>query len=147
MPRPTHTIILQVGNAISFVPKSSVGGALRQQVVDAPDVECQLVEAETDLDQNPSFPGAPTSADWVMQGFGSREGLWLSLLTTACPLDQMGFAVLASRRRSGVSLRIVEGTVQPMRHRSLSSKIQPSSADVARPDMDVSEGRSGKRVA
>ena len=50
-------------------PKSSVGGALRQQVVDAPDAEFQLVEAETDLDQNPSFPGVPTSTDWVIQGF------------------------------------------------------------------------------
>ena len=55
----------------------------------------------------------------------------------------MGFAALASRRRSGLSLT-VEGTVQPMRHESLSSKIQPAAADVARPDIDVSEGRSEK---
>ena len=31
-----------------------------------------------------------------------------------------------------------------MRYGSLSSKIQPAAADVARPDIDVSEGRSGK---
>ena len=34
-----------------------------------------------------------------------------------------------------------------MRHSSLSSKIQAAAADVARPDLEVSEGRRGKQAA
>ena len=50
MPQLTHILVFQVGEAISFVPKLSVGGALRQRAAEGLDAECQLVEAETEPD-------------------------------------------------------------------------------------------------
>ena len=40
-------------------------------MTDALDAKCQLVEAETDLDQNTTFLGSPRSGDWMTQGSGS----------------------------------------------------------------------------
>ncbi len=40
-------------------------------MADALDAKRQLVEAETDLDQNTTFPGSPRSGDWMTQGSGS----------------------------------------------------------------------------
>ena len=38
------------GEAVAFGPNLSMGGAFRQQAAEQPDVRCQLVEAETELD-------------------------------------------------------------------------------------------------
>ena len=81
-------------------PASSIGEALRPQVADALDANCQLVEAETDLDQNPTFPGSSRSGDWITQDSGRGQGALLSRLTTVYPHSPADFAPLSSRRRS-----------------------------------------------
>jgi len=53
----------------------------------------------------------------------------------------------ASRRRSWFSLRIVEGVIQPVCQESISWEVQPVTADVARRDMSVFEGRSETHAA
>lgn len=51
--RPTYLL----GEAVAFDPNMSKGGAFRHQAAEELDAKCQLVEAETEFDQNAYFGG------------------------------------------------------------------------------------------
>lgn len=71
MSQPTPIIVLQAGEATSFVPKLSVSGSCRQQAAEELNAKCQLVKAETESDQNAYFCGVLRNAEWIMHGAGT----------------------------------------------------------------------------